>query len=156
MWHRPGSLLLLPTVCLSVFVSVCLSVCVCLSVLYQNPSQVAGPTEIGILADGTADPKIIATDLVQKFWILILVDDADEVETSRTLMTLMTSVWLYMRLMTSMMPIMKTSVKLITLVWFLRWAKLSTVPPPQHGWSPLAQSWPRRSTRWWEISRPHS
>ena len=27
--------------------------------------QVAGPTEIGILADGSADPKIIATDLVR-------------------------------------------------------------------------------------------
>ena len=29
--------------------------------------QVAGPTEIGILADGSADPKIIATDLVRRF-----------------------------------------------------------------------------------------
>jgi len=28
--------------------------------------QVAGPTEIGILADGSADPKIIATDLVSQ------------------------------------------------------------------------------------------
>ena len=30
-----------------------------------------------------------------------------------------------------------------------RWAKPSTVPHPQPGWSPLVQSWPRRSTLWW-------
>ena len=42
--------------------------------LVLNPShQVAGPTEIGILADGTADPKIIATDLVGVLWILLII-----------------------------------------------------------------------------------
>ena len=43
--------------------------------------QVAGPTEIGILADGSADPKIIATDLVRpmNIWTKrIDLDDVDE------------------------------------------------------------------------------
>ena len=43
--------------------------------------QVAGPTEIGILADGSADPKIIATDLVGPMNIgtnRIYLDDVDE------------------------------------------------------------------------------
>ena len=41
----------------------------------------AGPTEIGILADGSADPKIIATDLVRpmNIWTKrIDLDDVDE------------------------------------------------------------------------------
>ena len=42
--------------------------------------QVAGPTEIGILADGSADPKIIATDLVRPMNIGTNKTDLDDVD----------------------------------------------------------------------------
>ena len=35
-----------------------------LPLTHISPCQVAGPTEIGIIADSTADPMIVATDLV--------------------------------------------------------------------------------------------
>ena len=47
--------------------------------LNTNSPQVAGPTEIGILADGTADPKIIATDLV-RFFATDLMKNVDDID----------------------------------------------------------------------------
>ena len=96
----------------------CWSPHVCLN---TNSPQVAGPTEIGILADGTADPKIIATDLV-RFFCHRPGENVDDIDL------------VVAKLMIDMFP---------------RWAKLNTAPPPQPGWSPPARSWPGRSTPWW-------
>ena len=96
----------------------CWSPHVCLN---TNSPQVAGPTEIGILADGTADPKIIATDLV-RFFCHRPGENVDDIDL------------VVAKLMIDMFP---------------RWAKLSTVLPPRPGWSPPARSWPGRSTPWW-------